>query len=232
MLPYISYSVPIKLIGTFAQKRDFMKQKILPLVLIILSLLLLVPGLTQPVLTLQGDIDKSKIASTSIDMLAEEGDSSSRRMLNMISNMLGLDELEGDIEAYQKTRSIWGTITELAKSDNVLVAVLVAAFSVVIPVIKLLLQTVLLLVNKRTLQQKIERIVHNISKWSMADVFVIAIIVAFLAGNADGQMGELLKMQAELGVGFWFFTAYCVFSILSGALVTRQVSKSHANEPN
>lgn len=206
-----------------------MKQKILPLILIVLSLLLLIPGLTQPVLTLQGDIDKSKIASTSINMMAEEGDSSSRRMLNMISNMLGLDELEGEIEAYQKTRSIWGTINELAINGNILVAVLVATFSILIPVTKLLLQAIQLLINKRTWQQQIDRIVHAISKWSMADVFVIAIIVAFLAGNAEGQMGELLKMQAELGIGFWFFTAYCLFSIISGIVVGRVSKNGHGN---
>lgn len=38
----------------------------------------------------------------------------------------------------------------------------------------------------------------------MADVFLIAIIVAFMAANAS-SMGELLNLRAQFEVGFLFF---------------------------
>ena len=50
-----------------------MKTKISAVILLLVSIVLLIPGVTQPVLTLQGNIDKAKIVDVGITMLAEEG---------------------------------------------------------------------------------------------------------------------------------------------------------------
>jgi hypothetical protein len=55
----------------------------------------------------------------------------------------------------------------------------------------------------------------------MADVLVIAIIVAFMAANAS-SMGGLLNMDARFEFGFYFFLGYCIFSILSMQVITRR----------
>lgn len=192
---------------------------LLPVTTILIALALLIPGVTQPVLTLEGKIDKSKLAQTGIEMLADEGDRNTRNILAMASSMLGLDKLEGEISAYKKTRSIWGTVTELANNKNYLVAVLVALFSIVIPTLKLLLQLIYLFLPVNSFKRVLGSTVQRISKWSMVDVFVIALIVAYLAGNADGQMGELINMHAEFGAGFWYFTGYCLFAIAASSLI-------------
>jgi uncharacterized paraquat-inducible protein A len=194
-------------------------RKILPLITIFIALVLLFPGVTQPVLTLEGKIDKSQLAHVGIEMLAEEGDNNTRRMLIMASSMLGLDKLEGEISAYEKTRSIWGTVNELANNKNYLVAVLVAFFSIVIPTLKLLMQLVYIFLPTNKCKLLLGRVIQGLSKWSMVDVFVIAVIVAYLAGNADGQMGELINMHAQLGNGFWYFTGYCLFAIAASSLI-------------
>lgn len=194
-------------------------RKILPLTVIVIALALLLPGITQPVLTLEGRIDKSQLAQVGIEMLAEEGDVSTRNMLMMASSMLGLDKLEGEISAYQKTRSIWGTVNELADNKNYLVAVLVAFFSIVIPTLKLLMQLLYMFLPVNKFKHMLGRVIQGVTKWSMVDVFVIALIVAYLAGNADGQMGELINMHAELGAGFWYFTGYCLFAIAASSLI-------------
>lgn len=194
-------------------------RKILPLTVIVIALALLLPGVTQPVLTLEGRIDKSQLAQVGIEMLAEEGDVSTRNMLMMASSMLGLDKLEGEISAYQKTRSIWGTVNELADNKNYLVAVLVAFFSIVIPTLKLLMQLLYMFLPVNKFKHMLGRVIQGVTKWSMVDVFVIALIVAYLAGNADGQMGELINMHAQLGAGFWYFTGYCLFAIAASSLI-------------
>lgn len=186
---------------------------------VIIALGLLLPGITQPVLTLEGKIDKSKLAQTGINMLADEGNRNTRNMLMMASSMLGLDKLEGEINAYQKTRSIWGTVNELANNKNYLVAVLVAFFSIVIPTLKLLMQLIYIFLPANNVKHMLGQLIQALSKWSMVDVFVIALIVAYLAGNADGQMGELINMHAELGTGFWYFTGYCLFAIAASSLI-------------
>ena len=82
----------------------------LSVISVVVALCLLFPGITKPVLTIEGNIDKSKLAQAGIEMLAEEGDGRTRSMLMMFSNMLGLDKLEGEISAYNKTQSILGTV--------------------------------------------------------------------------------------------------------------------------
>ncbi|WP_283709937.1 paraquat-inducible protein A [Pseudoalteromonas prydzensis] len=199
---------------------------VLPIITILIALALLLPGVTQPVLTLEGKIDKSKLAQTGIEMLADEGDRNTSNMLMMASSMLGLDKLEGEINAYQKTRSIWGTVNELADNKNYLVAALVAFFSIVIPTLKLLMQLLYIFLPVNKFKHMLGQVIQGVTKWSMVDVFVIALIVVYLAGNADGQMGELINMHAELGVGFWYFTGYCLFAIAASSLIKTDIKSS------
>jgi len=93
----------------------------LSVISVVIALGLLFPGITKPVLSIEGNIDKSKLAQAGIEMLAEEGDGRTRSMLMMFSNMLGLDKLEGEISAYSKTQSILGTVKELANNNNLFV---------------------------------------------------------------------------------------------------------------
>ena len=187
---------------------------------IVIALALLYPGVTQPVLTLTGSIEKSEIAELGIDMLiGEEEDGQGRQMLMMFSSMLGLDRVEGQLQVYDSTRSIWGTVTELAETGNLAVALLIVLFSVVIPVFKLCLQAVALVLARAEWRGLLLKVNAALAKWSMADVFVMALLVAFMAGSASGQMGDLLLTDARLEPGFWYFLAYCFFSIVAGSLI-------------
>ena len=195
-------------------------RKLLTLIVIIGALALLYPGLTQPVLTLTGSIEKSQLAELGIDMIAgESGNAQARQMLEMFSGLLGLDQMEGQIQAYSSTRSILGTVDELARTGNLLVAFMVVFFSLVIPVFKLLLLLISLLISSEPAQRFLLRVNSMLSKWSMADVFVMALLVAYMAGSASGQVGELLIMNARLEPGFFYFLAYCLFSIVAGSMV-------------
>lgn len=191
----------------------------LSVISVVVALCLLFPGITKPVLTIEGNIDKSKLAQAGIEMLAEEGDGRTRSMLMMFSNMLGLDKLEGEISAYNKTQSILGTVQELSSNNNLFVAALVGLFSIVIPSLKLLLQLLYCCLPLNGLKQKLGLVICALSKWSMVDVFVIALIVTYLAGNAHGKSGELLVMNTQFGEGFWYFSAYCIFAIIASNLI-------------
>ncbi|MGL5485338.1 MAG: paraquat-inducible protein A [Shewanella sp.] len=202
------------------------RKSILPILVILLSLALLIPGVTQPILSINGSIDKAKLTEQGIEQVARSfdedlGHNSARGMLNMVSGLLGLNTLKGEVQVLQQTRSIWSTVTELYNTGNGLVAGLVMLFSIIIPAIKLSLMLVQQSVSSIALQWRIHHIVDLLAKWSMADVFVVALIITFLAGNASGSMGEMLKTQAQFESGFYFFTAYCILSIVSGYLVRR-----------
>ncbi|MCL1047346.1 paraquat-inducible protein A [Shewanella electrodiphila] len=191
---------------------------------ILLSLALLIPGVTQPILTIQGSIEKAELVETGVniftDSLSESSRSSARSMMEMAINMFGFDSIEGEVEVFYKTRSIVDTVNELYQSNNVLVAALVGIFSMVFPALKLLLMLVICLPWFSRQQQSVIKVISAIGKWSMADVFVVALIVVYMAGNASAGMGELLKTTAQFEPGFYFFSAYCVFSIASHWMVT------------
>ena len=196
------------------------QRRLLALLLIAISMGLLYPGITQPVLTLTGTLEKSMVAELGIDMIAgEDADPQTRQMLTMFSSFLGFDQLEGHITAYETTRSIWGTVQELASTGNLPVALMIVFFSVVIPLFKLCLQAVALAMPKAEWRSPLWWLNARLSKWSMADVFVMGLLVAFMAGSASGQMGDMLTMDAQLEVGFYYFLAYCLFSVLAGGLL-------------
>ena len=188
--------------------------------MVLAALALLYPGVTQPVLTLEGELEKSALAEFGIDLLAGDDESGqTHNMLTMMSRMLGLDQVEGRVQAYETTRSIWGMSRELADTGNQLVAAMIVTFSVIVPSLKLLLQLAAFL-GPGAAGRVLLRINASLSKWSMADVFVMAMLIAFMAGRASNHMGELLVMDARLEVGFWYFCAYCLFAIASGALLS------------
>ncbi len=188
------------------------------LLVIIIALALLIPGLSLPMLSLDGQADKSKFAKTSIELMTE--DSEVRGLLGSVSAFLGFNELEGQVEIYRKQRSILGTVEDLMQSGNLLVGILIATFSVIIPTLKLLAQAILVFAEGNA-AARLTRLIDAIGKWSMADVFVVAIIVSYLAGNAKDQMGELFIMHAQLEIGFWFFTGYCLFAIASNMMMSK-----------
>jgi hypothetical protein len=76
------------------------------------------------------------------------------------------------------------------------------------------------------------RFVETIAKWSMADVFVVALFITFLAAQAStvpmqgtGQGPDaapaLIAFTAQFGAGFYWFAGYCLFSLASQQLTTR-----------
>ncbi|MEZ5572752.1 MAG: paraquat-inducible protein A [Halioglobus sp.] len=202
-------------------------RKLMTLLFLAIAIALLYPGVTQPVLTLSGMVEKSKIAELGIGLMTEQDtDSQTGQMLTAISRFLGFDQIEGQLQVYSSTRSLWGTAEALASSGHLGVALLIVFFSMVIPTIKLFLQATSLFIAKEDLRAPLLCLNAALSKWSMADVFVMALLVAFLAGGVAEQSDDIVTMHASLGAGFYYFLAYCLFSVAAGALmVTRRLNE-------
>ena len=50
--------------------------------------------------------------------------------------------------------------------------------------------------------------INVVSKWAMADVFVVGLWILFLSANT------MDSVTASMGPGFYYFTGYCLMSIL------------------
>jgi uncharacterized paraquat-inducible protein A len=116
---------------------------------------------------------------------------------------------------FEETRSIWQTVISLKEAGYGAVGLMVVTFSVIIPIMKGLLIIWTWLSPTRWRWQ----LISVVSKWSMADVFVVAILVAFFTAQATAEL------QSSLHDGFYWFTAYCLLSIVSG-----QCLASYANQ--
>jgi uncharacterized paraquat-inducible protein A len=115
-------------------------------------------------------------------------------------------EIFGNVrELSNETRSVLGAITSLHGSGNDFVAGLILLFSVMIPMIKALL-LVPIFALRGPASYRIYTIVRTISKWSMADVFAVGMLIALLAAKGTANL------EATAERGFYFFASYCLVS--------------------
>jgi paraquat-inducible protein A len=143
-------------------------------------------------------------------------------------------------ELVNKELSIIGTVQQLVHEDRLLVALLIFTFSVVIPLIKSGLLTAVYFTKSIEFQHKISRFVAVIGKWSMADVFVVAIFLAVLstdhAQSVEQHQLSFLGMSVDfeistqtlsnVGMGFYFFVAYCLVSLIGSQLMLSAINRS------
>jgi len=121
--------------------------------------------------------------------------------------------LLGEMVLQETTQSVVSTIKSLYEANNNLVASLILLFSIVVPLIKAVVLLAVLLVPKLPAKSWLHNFVAIISKWSMADVFVVGVLLAFLATKSEETI------QAWIHEGFYFFLAYCIISILAAQII-------------
>jgi hypothetical protein len=127
-----------------------------------------------------------------------------------------------------KELSIMATVSELWEDQRLLVAALIFTFSVCIPLLKTLFLCFAYFTKSLHVEKRLINFVAAIGKWSMADVFVIAIFLAIMSTNhADTTTSEQFSVfgfkialdistqtLSAAGEGFYYFTAYCVLSLI------------------
>jgi len=117
--------------------------------------------------------------------------------------------LVGEVTLYESTQSILKTIETLYTNNNQLVAILILLFSVIVPILKAIILLVVLFLKNLSSRKKLFDFVRVIGKWSMADVFVVGIFLAFLATQSNDGF------HAEIHAGFYYFLAYCLISLVA-----------------
>lgn len=162
------------------------KKNIAAFSLTLISLILLFPGLTYPMLTLKVSYDFPILGNTVL---------------------------------YDQKQSILQTVDTLWQMNNRFVAFLIFFFSVVIPFTKGVIIMAVLIVKNFAWKEKLYRFVYVIGKWSMADVFVVGVFIAFLSTKSNHFM------DAGLVDGFYYFVGYCLLSLAGIQLTTLEKRK-------
>ena len=106
----------------------------------------------------------------------------------------------------QNTFSIYSGVQELYDNDQYFLFLVIGVFSLVFPIAKLTFLGAWLINPYSEKLRFLLRFVHAIGKWSMLDVFVVAVLVVAvkLAGLASVQMRE----------GLYFFTVSVVLTMM------------------
>ncbi len=193
--------------------------------MIITSLCLLIPGVTQPMITMKADLDRQAMLNEGKQIIQQQN--LHPAMAGLAAQFLDSLEVKGTSTVYEKKRSILGTAEDLWKSGYHFVALLIVTFSLVIPVTKL---GCLLLASAVKKNHILLRLNSLLSKWSMADVFAIGVFIAFLAANATASenagSSQIVQFDAALHSGFYWFVAYCLVSNLVGQLAEKKLDST------
>ena len=219
--------------------------------LLVVSLILLIPGLFAPVLTIRGVLTRDGIAQVAPMMLQRGLSDDTLNTLKAMMNptVVGLIEATGgdlrqmiidkvtpsltasllqnvaEVEVFQQTRSIVGSVRRLYEVGSPVPATLILLFSVIVPFVKSALVGWAMFASDPTRRRRTLAFVETIAKWSMADVFVVALFITYLAAmasqTAPGAGPSLVAFTARFGAGFYWFAAYCLFSLASQQLTAR-----------
>jgi hypothetical protein len=151
------------------------------------------------------------------------------RIDSMKFNLLGEPVNFVDQVLYYKSKSILEVVRMMfagTRLDMIFVGVLVLLFSVLFPVSKLVATIVYTFDESRRGNRFINFMVFKTGKWSMADVMVVAIFMAYI--GFSGIITEQLKQiegialnvdilttnKSSLQAGFFSFTSFSVLSLL------------------
>ncbi len=160
------------------------------------------------------------------------------RISELRMSLLGEELAFADQVLYFQSKSVVDIVLVMMQAGDAksaLVGVLVMTFSVVFPLAKLGAATVLLHAGRTVRGGGVLRFFAlKSSKWSMADVMVVAIIMAYLGfdGLMESQLGKISQVPTaevlttngtELQLGFFLFFSFCMASLLTSTLLERRL---------
>jgi uncharacterized paraquat-inducible protein A len=132
------------------------------------------------------------------------------------------------IEVYAQTRSIVGSVRHLYTVGSYMAATLILFFSVIVPLTKSLLVSWAVLQSNPEARERTLFFVETIAKWSMADVFAVAVMIAYLAAQASQSASggtTIIEFDASFGAGFYWFAGYCLTSLAVQQVSARVLMK-------
>ena len=169
------------------------------------------------------------------------------RVTKLDATLLGTPIEFRDQSLYYRSKTVFEvfqTPIQMGRPEMTLVAVLVILFSVVFPALKMLalgaclFRPALLRTNRF-----VKLLAFELSKWSMADVMVLAIFMSFVAFNGvigsawDGlrdvenvQQVQIPTNASKILPGYYLFIGFCVSSIFLSKKLEHGIASSSTPE--
>jgi hypothetical protein len=169
------------------------------------------------------------------------------RITKLDATLLGTPIEFRDQSLYYRSKTVLEvcqTLIQTGRAEMMLVGVLVILFSVVFPALKMLalgaclFRPALLRTNRF-----VKLLAFELSKWSMADVMVLAIFMSFVAFNGvigsawDGlrddpniQQVQIPTNASKILPGYYLFIGFCVSSIFLSKKLEHGIASSSTSE--
>jgi hypothetical protein len=140
---------------------------------------------------------------------------------NQNISIVGISKsFNGKIYLLFQCKSILGVIQTLFQNNNFLVALALFTFSIIFPLSKLVLFYYYLLSNKLNSKPTILKIASYLGKYSMADIFVASTFLAFLSFSS---LDFGMKTESATLLGLYFFLGYCILSIATYFIIQKKI---------
>ena len=128
-------------------------------------------------------------------------------------------EYLGDVVLSFESKGILGSVAKLIHEGNLPIAGVILLFSVLLPSLKTLSLLFVSLYETRPFAAKMVRFFKHLGKWSMLDVFVVALLLVFLTSRGT----DVSRAEAEIGI--YFFLAYVFLSLAASLAAERMLSQ-------
>ncbi len=131
-----------------------------------------------------------------------------------------------DLYGNKSSTTIWGGVVSLAEGGSLTIAIIICFASIVIPLLKLVVLFYLSLTagsrSRSRLKTRLYYIIEAIGRWSMLDIFLLAILVAIM------KLGPWTTAKPE--IGSLLFTLVVIFTLLASANFDPQLLWKEENE--
>lgn len=121
---------------------------------------------------------------------------------------------------FSNTVSVLSALISLLDEGHLFLFVIIFIFSILFPLFKLSIMLYIWNSEAGEVIQKLLKLIHHLGKWSMLDVFVVALLVVSIKFD---QMAEM-----KIHYGLYLFLSAVVLSMLISAISTRFLEKHHA----
>ncbi|ADV47325.1 paraquat-inducible protein A [Nitratifractor salsuginis] len=133
-------------------------------------------------------------------------------------------EYLGDVVLSFESKGILGSVAKLFHEGNWPIAGVILLFSVLLPALKTLSLLFVSLYETRPFAAKMVRFFKHLGKWSMLDVFVVALLLVFLTSRGT----DVSRAEAEIGI--YFFLAYVILSLAASLAAEKMLEGVRSEE--
>ena len=134
-------------------------------------------------------------------------------------------EYLGDVVLSFESKGIIGSVLKLYNEHSYVVAGMILLFSVIVPLVKTLSILFVATFENSKFASKVVSFFKHLGKWSMIDVFVVAILLVYLTGgNSDTS-------KAEVEIGLYFFLIYVILSMIGSLAADKMLKSTNQTRP-